>query len=240
MKRLSIQITVCLAFLVTNLYVNAANTGVNPILGDLSYYSTYPGSPYHASESLRITTHLRYVEHLLRAADTDHLTRRQKKRRAAALDLLHEYWVNGSFPNNYDYPGERKACFRDKDGNICAVGYLVQQTGREDLVEEVEQEMNYFLIAEMESEELEKWAKKNGLSLVECAMIQPTYWGWPSPNNDYISSGHAFLSGTFTGLNASSIVLNSIQLRNNQYGLALPITGITTRSWTNPCRFLVL
>ncbi len=48
-------------------------------------------------------------------------------RRAHLLNLLHEYRSAGRFPKNYEREG-RKPRFIDRDGTICAVGYLIEQT----------------------------------------------------------------------------------------------------------------
>jgi hypothetical protein len=102
---------------------------VNPVLGDISYESKFGLKPNAATDNnLRIRTHLEYVENLLRNKDVSELSADLQTKRNHLLDLLHDYWTNGVFPKNYDYADQRKPCFIDKDGTICAVGYLVEQT----------------------------------------------------------------------------------------------------------------
>lgn len=215
----------CVSFL----GLSSGHQPINAIIGDQSS-SELGLSSQELSEQQRITIHLSYVEHLLRTTNVQHLSRKQKRKRSEALDLLHTYWTKGSFPVNLAYPNERKPCFRDASNTLCAVGYLVHETGGEVLVDEIEENMNYALIEEMNSEALIRWADENGLSVTECAMIQPTYgggWGWgyyPST----ISFGNAVATSTLSGLNASSLLIGSIHLNNNRTGIALPIVGIGT------------
>ena len=102
---------------------------INPIIGDIRYTEKYGDVPdQFTDETLRIKAHLEYVENLLRAKDISGLSHALKAKRENLLDLLHQYWTAAVFPKNYDYSNERKPCFIDKDGNICAVGYLLEQT----------------------------------------------------------------------------------------------------------------
>lgn len=99
------------------------------MIGDRSFVDTYGCRPDGKTpENMRQRTHLAYVEKLLRAADISHLSPELRQKREMMLDLLHEYREAGSFPCNYDYPGERCPCFIDREGRICAVGYLVEKT----------------------------------------------------------------------------------------------------------------
>jgi hypothetical protein len=97
------------------------------------------------------------------------------------LDLLHDYWTKAVFPRNYDYKAERKPCFIDKDGTICAVGYLVEQTAGREAAETINFKHKYDVVMEMNDEMVDNWINKSGLTKEECAMIQPTYG--PPPCN---------------------------------------------------------
>ena len=83
---------------------------VNAVIGDESFVQTFGTKPTQSTnEKLRIQTHLMFVEKELRNKNISGLTKKQKRNRKKALDILHEYWLNGIFPSNYDYPEERKA-----------------------------------------------------------------------------------------------------------------------------------
>ena len=104
---------------------------INAIIGDESYVSKFGVLPVATNnEDLRIKTHLEYVENLLRKKDVTGLDEAQNERRELLLDLLHDYWTAGIFPRNYDYQNQRMSCFIDKDGRICAVGYLIEPNYR--------------------------------------------------------------------------------------------------------------
>ena len=156
--------------------IESTNAPVNAVIGDQSYLEVFgemPGSG--TDEQIRIQTHLKYVENLLRQRDDSHLSEDQCIQREKLLDLLHEYWVKGDFPENDGFRQERCPVFIDQNENICAVGYLIQQTAGNDLAKSINQKFKYAFIPEIEHEGLKTWVAQSGLSLEECAMIQPAY-----------------------------------------------------------------
>jgi len=118
---------------------------------------------------------LEYVEKFLREKNTNGLTKELKMKRVQLLDLLHNYWVSGIFPSNYDYPGIRIPCFIDKDGKICAVGYLIEKTAGIQIAEHINSKHKYQKILEMNDPLVNSWVTTSGLTLGECATIQPDY-----------------------------------------------------------------
>lgn len=163
---------------------NTHNT-VNAILGDVSFVKKFGNAPNAATnERLRLQTHLEYVEGLLRAADVSHLPKPLRERRATMLALLHEYRLTGEFPVNLDVPGERRPCFIDAAGNICAVGYLIERTAGRALAERITASHKYDFLATMQMPELDAWVTASGLTARECAMIQPSY-GPPRLDPDF-------------------------------------------------------
>ncbi len=182
---------------------------INPIIGNISYIEKFGEQPTDQSdENLRIKTHLAYVENLLRNKNTDHLSNNQLAKRNTLLDYLQAYHEAGQFPKNYDHKNERKPCFIDKDKNICAVGYLVEQSAGLQAAEKINSDYQYATIHEMESPLLEDWIDHSGLSKQEVAIIQPTY---SNPrNSNYIGYRYgvpsSVLSLTNIGLSTASIV----------------------------------
>lgn len=217
---------------IAGLYFSQSTTEneVNTILGDKSYEATFGTEvPSDINEKERIRIHLSYVEQLLLKKDVSHLTPELQKKRKEAIQLLNTYWRNGEFPSNYDYPGQRKPCFRDKNDQICAVGYLVQQTGHEDLVASIESTENYATIYEMTNPELIKWVKQSGLTLRECAMIQPTYGSPIYPAEDYIPAGYAISSSAISGISLSTSLISLKNLKTPQKnGWIIPSVGIAS------------
>jgi hypothetical protein len=114
-----------------------------------------------------------------------------------------------------DYPNERKPCFRDRNGNICAVGYLVDETGNSSLVDDIEREQNYDYIFDIESAELAEWVAESGLSNEECAMIQPTYGYQPITNDpNYLRPSYAISSAALAGTGLAVTLLSMSQLNS--------------------------
>ncbi|HVF97665.1 MAG TPA: hypothetical protein VM871_10100 [Flavisolibacter sp.] len=186
---------------------------VNAILGDESFLAHFQQSPTEKTdEVLRLQTHLQYVEYLLRNKDVSHLAKEQGEKRSVVLQLLHNYTQNGIFPKNYDY-GERRPCFIDRDGNACAVGYLIEKTEGRTVAEGINQKHQYDYLLDMKEEIVAEWADTHGLTLEECAMIQPTY-GYVPPGyasqtqNVSIKTGYGVASGFAIGLNAGVNVMN--------------------------------
>ena len=204
---------------------------VNPIIGDLSFELKYGEKPNKNTDNyLRVVTHLEYVETILRKKDISSLTKEQRNKREALLDLLHEYWTNGVFPKNYDYTDQRKPCFIDKDGNICAVGYLVEQTTNRETATKINDKYKYNELLDMEGQLINDWVKTNGLTKEECAMIQPTYGPSPNYTYSYISPAYGITSSLIGGLNLSLNTINGIQIAKNSNNKAAPIIGLISGS----------
>ncbi|NOQ72203.1 MAG: hypothetical protein GQ574_09395 [Crocinitomix sp.] len=161
-------------FSATNL--GAKNQPVNSLIGDKGFaviMGHYPNS--NSNENLRVKCHLLYVAHVLKQKNCDHLSQNLQNKRAKAIDLLQQYALKGKYPKNKYHEATRKPCFIDDEGTICAVGYLLESTEGRALAEEVNNNYQYSEIYEMDVDFIESWAIENGLTLQECAMIQPTY-----------------------------------------------------------------
>lgn len=204
-------LAVSLFFILSTSFARKSNE-INLLLHDQSFVAMFGALPnVFTSEKLRIQTHLSYVENLLRLAPVSHLTALQYRNRRVILDMLHSYWQAGVFPVNAGYPGERKPCFIDDDGNICAVGYLVAETRGWVLAWQINQSHQYDLIMEMNEPVISEWAGAFGLSLEECAMIQPMY-GPPITSQTVaadIKTGYgvssAAIGGGLIGLNIANL-----------------------------------
>src|SRR3989344_6455056 len=85
-------------------------------------------------ERFRIKNHLRIVEKELRRKNVDHLSAELRAERAKNIDRLHAYWTNGLYPINRDFADRRVPYFKDASGTPCAMAYLIEQSGHQDLV----------------------------------------------------------------------------------------------------------
>lgn len=183
---------------------------VNAVIGDESFLALYQQPPGESTgETLRLQTHLLYVEHLLRNKDVSYLSKQQQEKRMDVLNLLYTYWQAGIFPKNYDYP-ERRPCFIDRNGAICAVGYLIEQTAGRSLAEVISQKHQYDYLLDMNEDAISQWVNEYGLTLEECAMIQPTYGNWPAAQtqNVPVKTGYGIGSGFAMGINAGVSLMN--------------------------------
>lgn len=231
MKKVSTLFTLFAATLFfgcTKSSVDKSNT-INPLLGDISYVSKFGHKPDATTDNnLRISTHLAYVENLLRNKDVSHLSTDLQTKRNHLLDLLHSYWTNGIFPKNYDYANQRKPCFIDKDGAICAVGYLIEQTTSRLVADEINNKHKYDELLAMNNPTIDKWVSTSGLTIEECAMIQPTYGPAPAYQSYSLEPGLAISSAFFTGINISLNTMNGIQISKGTTNKTVPIIGLIT------------
>lgn len=231
MNKLKIILSLTVATLLWSCNRQSVDDGqtINPLLGDISFTSKFGHQPdSKTNEDLRIKTHLEYVENLLRQQDISGLSPELQQKRNHLLDLLHNYWTAGIFPRNYDYKDQRQPCFLDKDGRICAVGYLVEQTTSRQVAEEINSNHKYDKLLAMNDNSVDNWIKSSGLSKQECAMIQPTYGPPPVYSNNYISPAYGLTSSILTGINLSFNTINGIQISKGAKDNTVPILGLLT------------
>ena len=221
MKTYSLLLLLTL-FLSTKNEVPPSSETINPIIGDISYLEKYGVAPDESvDEDIRIATHLEYVAGVLQNRDISHLSPTQKANRAQNIKNLKDYAAAEIFPRNYDYEGERKPCFIDRDGKICAVGYIVEQSSSREFAEEINRSFQYAEIEEMESEKLENWITESGLTKEEYAMIQPSYYF-------QIVNRYATQTIVSSGINSGIIGLNSMNIIREKNRKWIPLLGMTT------------
>ncbi|MEO6166541.1 MAG: hypothetical protein ABIO46_06700 [Chitinophagales bacterium] len=225
------KLTFILSAIAATLWMSCAeqtiekNETVNPILSDISFISKFGYAPDEkTNDNLRIQTHLEYVENLLRQKEVAGLSPELQLKRNQLLDLLHNYWVAGVFPRNYDY-SHRQPCFIDKDNRICAVGYLVEQTAGRQFAEAINSRHQYNEIKDMNDKRVEHWIAGSGLSKEEFAMIQPTYQPY-----SFIEPAYGISTAILSGLNVSLSTINGIQIANESSNKVVPVVGIISGS----------
>jgi hypothetical protein len=231
MKNLTIIFTLTVATLFLGCNKSTVDTSqmVNPLLGDISYECKFGHKPDASTDNnLRIRTHLEYVENSLRNKDVSELSAELQAKRNHLLDLLHDYWTNGVFPKNYDYSDQRKPCFIDKDGTICAVGYLVGQTTSRQVTDDINRNNKYDELLAMNNTMVDNWILTSGLTKEECAMIQPTYGPTPVYTYNHITRAYGISSSIIGGLNLSLNTVNGIQIGKGTTNKTVPIIGLIT------------
>lgn len=149
---------------------------VNAVIGDESYMNMYGVRPTEkVPDHVRIKTHLQYVERILRNRSVDHLSEEQQRNRFNHLNRLKKYYQAGEFPHNDGHPDARRSTFISQDGNICAVGYLIEKSLGREIVEKINQEYKYAYIQDIDHQIFHEWVKSSGFTIRELAMIQPAY-----------------------------------------------------------------
>jgi hypothetical protein len=132
-------------------------------------------------EVSRLRAHFDSVDSELRARSVAGLSASQVERRTRLAAWLREYRKAGTFPVNdkFDAP---TPFFRDRNGTLCAMAYLIDRSGRRDIVDKVAATRNNAYIAELADDPaLIAWLDSSGLSVAEAARIQPAYDDYPAP-----------------------------------------------------------
>lgn len=134
-------------------------------------------SSFQATEVARVRAHFDSVLVELSAKRDAQLTPGQRDRRAAILTILRTYTERGEFPKNYDFPGRQVPYFIDrKTGVRCAVAYLLESTGRTDIVHRVAATNNNVRVSQLANDTaFTAWIDAWGLTLTDAARIQPSY-----------------------------------------------------------------
>ncbi len=140
--------------------------------GSSSYYESHFDPTL--SEVERIRAHLGCTVEYLSAQPTDALTDDQAANRAEHINVLSRYAEAGSFPVN-ETSNPFTPIFIDNAGTACAVGHLMIESGSGSLAREISTCENLAYVPEITHPGVLEWVESSGLTLDECALIQPTY-----------------------------------------------------------------
>ncbi|HEY0528934.1 MAG TPA: hypothetical protein VGD02_08895 [Gemmatimonadaceae bacterium] len=163
------------------------------------------------AEVVRLRAHFDSVDRELRTADISRLSASQKAMRAELISWLRDYRNAGRFPENDRFANRRVPFFRDSHGTLCAMAYLIDRSGRSDIVDKVAATRNNAYIRELvDDPSLVAWLDKAGLSAAEAARIQPTYGGPVVVVEDThrVSTQYAVLSMALGSVATGSTALN--------------------------------
>jgi len=156
---------------------------VNAVIGDDSWVARKGHAPTEQDDGhARITTHLVYVEGLLRSEEPPGLSVSQREKRHASLDVLATYWQRGVYPKN-DVYRTRRPRFIDPAGRRCAVAELIATSVGEQTAEALAADHEWDYLLRMNDPRVAQWAHRHGFTLTELAMIQPGY-GWDDERRD--------------------------------------------------------
>ncbi|HUF27280.1 MAG TPA: hypothetical protein VMM18_09910 [Gemmatimonadaceae bacterium] len=171
-----------------------------------------PGSAHRLTESVRLRAHFDSVDVELRTRDDSRLTTGQRLARAQLIAWLREYRDEGLFPRNDRFADRAMPFFRDSHGTLCAMAYLIDRSGRGDIVDDVASTRNNAFIAELiDDARLVAWLDSVGLDAAEAARIQPAYdWEPEEPVEDRgkVSSTYARTTVSLGGASLLSGLVN--------------------------------
>jgi hypothetical protein len=193
--------------------------GVGTLAGALALFSnppdhlTTPEPPARRVEVARLRAHFDSVDVELRGRQDLQFAPGQRTTRATLIGWLREYRDAGMFPRNDRFPGVAVPFFRDSRGVLCAMAYLIDRSGRPDLVDRVASTRNNGYVRELAHDpELRAWLDSMHLSVAEAARIQPEYDGEGGiVTDEQVSADYAVTSILASGAALTTVSLNLIK-----------------------------
>lgn len=190
----------------------------------------FRAAAFEPREKQRLQAHFLRVESELRRRDVSPLSATQQAARRRLITYLEQYRVRGQFPRNEQVSGWRVPIFRDAHGTLCAMAYLIDRSGRANIVEEIARSRNLAYIPELaDNPQLAAWLNDNGLSLEEAARIQPTYpWEVAEIRRRNKEDHYSRLTNDARLLNTLSVAVNASALSNPRRGREFGGLGLLT------------
>jgi hypothetical protein len=181
-----------------------------PVARDVTRLGHEPLVRQH--EVARLRAHFDSVDAELRGAETVQLTPGQRTVRGTLIGWLREYRVAGEFPLNDRFRDRAMPFFRDSRGALCAMAYLIDRSGRRDLVDRIAATRNNAFIVELADDpDLRLWLDSVGISVAEASRIQPSYEPPPGESEDEeVSADYAIASILVSGASLTTVGLNLI------------------------------
>lgn len=182
------------------------------------------------AESVRLRAHFDSVDRELRTRDVSRLNAEQRATRTKLISWLRDYRNAGRFPGNDRFSDRAMPFFRDSHGTLCAMAYLVDRSGRGDIVDHIAKTRNNSFIRELTDDPaLVTWLGASGLTVDEAARIQPQYGPFPISVSDEnrVSADYALLSMGLGGASLGSLGFNLISPSRASGGIGLA-AGVAT------------
>ncbi len=127
-----------------------------------------------SSDKEYIQAHLSSVITILRNNPVEQLNVQQYNSRIQLIKVLDNYRLAGIFPMNY-YRNERIPVFIDRHQTHCAVGFLLQHTGHEEMALRIASTDNYAWLKDIHDAEFPAWQVASGFTMEELMLIQGAY-----------------------------------------------------------------
>lgn len=162
-------------------------------------------------EIVRLQAHFDSVDQELRSRDVSQLSREQQSARSELVAWLRDYRSEAAFPLNDAISEHAVPIFRDSRGVLCAMAYLIQRSGRADIVVDVATTRNTATIHQLADDaRLVAWLDSTGLTLDEAARIQPWYGPPPEDASNRVSADYAIASLAFSGTALATAGVNIV------------------------------
>ncbi|AEA45303.1 toxin-antitoxin system YwqK family antitoxin [Fluviicola taffensis] len=146
----------------------------NPNWGNYKSYVPIENERVFLSDKQYIQSHLELVIQVLNSPDLKCLNADQLRMRIRLIKVLSDYRLQGNFPLNY-YKSERIPVFIDEHNTHCAVGYLMKESGFENLALKISKTDNYSWVKDLKDQEVIEWQQLSGFTLEELKLIQGAY-----------------------------------------------------------------
>lgn len=187
-----------------------------------------------SDEPARIREHLRRVSAALLSRDVE-ASGAQREKRVHLLRRLAEYADARAFPQNH-VMAFRNPIFIDPHGTACAVGWLMIESGHEQLALRIRDGLNTGYVHEIIADprftaSVAAWAGDHGFSAEELAWIQPGYppslpwqpFGGGANGTvtvmEELANGHMLIGGDFTDVGGTAA--NRVAIWNGTSFVAL-------------------
>jgi hypothetical protein len=121
-----------------------------------------------------VHAHLGAVIPILESNSTALLTKDQLAMRETLIRVLKSYRDRGLYPIN-EFVYERVPVFIDNYNTYCAVGYLMQQSGWDELARRISADNNLAWVKDIRIPEVLDWQGLSGFTLDELKLIQGAY-----------------------------------------------------------------
>lgn len=169
-----------------------------------------PRMQHRAREVARLRAHFDSVDVELRSEDSARLSPAQRAARNRVVEWLRDYRNAGAFPQNDRFADRPMPFFRDGRGTPCAMAYLIDRSGRRDVVERIARTQNDAFIAQLSGDpDLCRWLEGAGLTVSEAARIQPQYSNINLNADETVSADYALTSMVVSGASLTTVGLNA-------------------------------
>lgn len=166
-------------------------------------------SEANVREVARIQSQLDSAFVALGSADLNRYDAAQRARRSALVATLRGYRDRGVFPHNYDFAAPTPYFIDRKTGTLCAVAFLMESTGRRDMVDRIAAANNNVWVPDLAVDSaVGAWLNREGITLAEAALIQEPYMIVPQPSSKEARDNKAATIATFASFGTALFSLS--------------------------------